>query len=193
MKKGDKHNLLRAVQFIKKDSHYRKYWKFKCNCGNTKDIRIDSVVKGITKSCGCYNKSSHEKHGKYNTPIYRTWRSMKDRCLNKNHFAYKDYGGRGIKVCIKWLKFENFYKDMGERPHNKSLDRIDNNKGYSKDNCKWSTQKEQSNNKSNNHLITFKGKTQNITQWSEELGINRETLYGRINRRGLTPQEAFKN
>jgi len=192
MKKGDKYNFLKAVEFIKKDNCYRKYWKFKCKCGKEKIIRVDSVLKGKVKSCGCYNKERHTKHGKYNSPIYRVWRSMKDRCLNKNHLAYGEYGGRGINICEKWIKFEGFYEDMGDRPTNKSLDRIDNDKGYYKENCKWSTQKEQSNNKRNNHLITFKGKTQNVTQWSEELGINRETLYGRINRRKLTPEQAFQ-
>ena len=117
---------------------------------------------------------------------------MKNRCLNSRHHAFADYGGRGITVCEKWLNFEGFLEDMGVRPAGRSLDRIDNNKGYSKENCKWATQKEQSNNKRNNHRITFMGKTQNITQWAEELGLNRNTLYGQINIRHVPIEIAFK-
>ena len=117
----------------------------------------------------------------YGTRIYKSWAAMKERCLNSNCKSYKNYGGRGIIICFKWLKFEDFYRDMGDRPKGKSLDRIDNNGNYCKENCKWSTRKEQQNNMRRNHLITFNSKNQTMSQWSEELGIKYGVLKSRIN------------
>lgn len=114
------------------------------------------------------------------TKIFRIWAEMKSRCLNKNRKDYKNYGNRGIKICDEWMKFENFYEDMGNYPKGKSIDRIDNNKGYCKKNCKWSTRIEQNNNKRTNHLLTYQGKTMNITQWSKYLNISRGVLNARI-------------
>ena len=192
MKTGDRYGKLLAIEKVKCDSKYRKYWLFQCDCGNKKEIRIDGVKSGKTRSCGCGNIVFHKKHGYYGTRTYQSWIQMKNRCLNPRHISFENYGGRGINVCSKWLDFEGFLEDMGDRPKGRSLDRIDNNKGYSKENCKWSTQKEQSNNKRNNHQITFQGKTQNITQWADELGLNRNTLYGQINRRHVPIEIAFK-
>ena len=104
---------------------------------------------------------------------------MIDRTGNPNHEAYDHYGGRGIKVCERWLDFANFFSDMGERPEGTSIDRIDNDLGYFKENCKWSTQLEQNHNKSSNVLLTHNGKTQDITQWALEIGVNRQTLFSR--------------
>lgn len=120
------------------------------------------------------------KHGMYGTKIYSRWDAMKARCLNKNSKFFKHYGGRGITICKEWLKFENFYKDMGNCPQGKSLDRIDNNGNYYKENCRWATQEEQCNNMRKNHLLTYKNKTQTIAQWSRELGIGYSTIWSRI-------------
>lgn len=127
-------------------------WECKCECGNIAKIRYYSLKRGDTKSCGCLRaeKLKNEKttHGHYNSRTYHSYHSMKARCLNTNHKQYKDYGGRGIVVCKKWLNsFESFLSDMGERPKDKTLDRINNNKNYTKNNCKWSTILEQNNNK----------------------------------------------
>ena len=106
---------------------------------------------------------------------------MIKRCNNKNCPEYKHYGERGISVCKKWLNFENFLEDMGEPSTNKhSIDRIDNDKGYYKENCKWSNQKEQCRNKRNNHLITYKNQTKCISEWAEITGIKRKTIEKRI-------------
>lgn len=107
---------------------------------------------------------------------------MKSRCLNKNKKSYSDYGGRGIKVCDRWMKFENFLEDMGERPAGMSLDRIDNNGNYCKENCRWATNHQQANNKRSNRLVTFHGVTKSASEWADDLGINRATLYDRLYR-----------
>lgn len=187
IKKGDKFGRLTAVRF----SHCNKssYWLFKCSCGNEKVIRLANVKNGSTKSCGCLCKETMSKLGKASvvhnmsgTRTYGSWRSMKRRCLNKNTPKYKYWGGRGITICKEWLEFENFYRDMGERPENKSLDRIDNNKGYYKENCRWANIEQQANNRRNNRFITYKENTLTIRQWEKKLGINRGTLHYRIDR-----------
>lgn len=127
------------------------YSLYRCHCGKTKEIRNHHVNKGISTSCGCYQKSRLKEaaliHGMRFSREYRSWQSMKQRCLNPNHIAYASYGGRGITIHTPWIdSFENFYKDMGDRPEGYSIDRINNNDGYKPDNCKWSTHKEQSNN-----------------------------------------------
>jgi hypothetical protein len=130
------------------------------------------------------------KHGMRGTRVYNSWQAMKKRCLNKNRKNYKYYGGRGIVVCEKWMEFENFYKDMGECPRGKTLDRINNNLGYFKENCCWSTPRQQNNNRRDNHFLVYKGKTQTIAQWSRELDINYKTIYSRI-KRGWNIEKIF--
>ncbi len=122
------------------------------------------------------------KHGMWGTSTYLSWFNMKARCLNKNHDSYKYYGSRGIKVCDRWLKFENFFEDMGVRPQGKSIDRIDNRKGYSLSNCKWSTKSEQMCNTRRNVVLSFNGDVLNIVQWARKIGMNTSTLRRRIGR-----------
>lgn len=120
-------------------------------------------------------------HGMSGNYTYKSWGMMKSRCTNPSYNHYHNYGGRGIKVCDRWLEsFENFLEDMGERPKNHSLDRIDVDGDYCKENCRWSTSKEQNNNRRNNHIIEFNGKSQNITAWAEELNIKVDILSRRI-------------
>ena len=179
IKRGNRYNKLVAVKFHHRDKKSELYWLFKCDCGNEKVILVSSVKRGDTKACGCLNRI----HGMTKTKTHKSWTGMRARCLNKNNSNYKNYGGRGITVCDRWLKgFENFYKDMDECPKGKSLDRIDNDGNYEPKNCRWATPKEQSNNSRFNRFLTCNGKTQNITQWAEELNINYSTLYSRLKR-----------
>lgn len=119
------------------------------------------------------------KHGKWGTPEYHSWDSMKQRCTNRNCAEWKNYGARGIMFCDEWLSFSQFYEDMGPA-NGKSLGRIDNNKGYFPDNCRWETSKQQTRNKRNNVLITHNGKTQTVADWAQEVGIKAQTIYCRI-------------
>lgn len=112
----------------------------------------------------------------YKIKTYYTWSSMKTRCLNSNYSKYHRYGGRGIKICEKWMSFQGFYEDMGDKPDGLSLDRIDNNGDYCKENCKWSSNREQTNNTSRNIFIKYNGYNLSLRNWAEKLGIKRSTL-----------------
>lgn len=123
------------------------------------------------------------KHGQYGTPEYTAWMHMKARCTNENHKQFPEYGGRGITVCEEWSDFDAFLKDMGTRPSPlHSIDRRNNSLGYSKENCRWATRKEQNRNHRGNHLLTFQGKTQCISAWSEELGMPDSVIRIRVER-----------
>lgn len=184
IKRGDKYNFLTAVRFSHRDKRSQLYWLFKCDCGNKKVIVVEDVKKGSIKSCGCMQrellKERHITHGMSKTREYKTWASMKSRCLNKNNPGYKNYGARGITVCKRWMKFENFYADMGDKPRGMSLDRIDNNGNYKPENCRWATRRQQGNNKRNNRLLTYRGKTMTTAQWARKTDIDRITLHKRI-------------
>ena len=180
IKKGDKYNKLTAIRFDHQNKHGKSYWLFKCDCGNTKVIIASNVKCGNTKSCGCLSPNHGIAYNKIYPSEYKIWSSMKQRCSNENNKYYKDYGGRGITVCKSWMKFKNFYKDMGKRPKNKSLDRIDNNGNYEPKNCRWATGKEQNNNRRDNHFLFFNNKSQTIAQWADELCIKSSVLYARL-------------
>lgn len=122
-------------------------------------------------------------HGMRYFQEYKVWTDMKSRCLNKKDTGFRNYGGRGIKVCNRWLKFENFYFDMGEIPSKGyRLDRIDNDSNYSKLNCRWATKSQQERNKRTNRVLSHNGRTMCVTAWAECLGFNPVTLFVRLNR-----------
>jgi len=119
-------------------------------------------------------------HGQSKTPTYRSWCNMKERCHNTKNSEYKNYGSRGITVCKRWLKFENFLEDMGLCPRGLTLDRINNDGNYEPSNCRWTTRKEQSYNRRTNRLITYKGETHCLLTWAKKTGVGWSTLRRRI-------------
>jgi len=147
----------------------RSFYKCICDCGNNCIVARDALVNGRTKSCGCYSREIHSNlrktHGMSNTRIFRIWQHILGRCINHNDDSYFRYGGRGIFVCREWIEsFKNFYDDMGEEYYkmakiygeeNISINRIDNNDGYYKENCEWATKKEQQNNQRGNIIVNI--------------------------------------
>lgn len=179
---------LRVLHEVGKDKsgHYR--WECECECGNRVVVSSYHLRAEKIKSCGCllternieFNKGTKTKHGMRNTKLYAAWSSMKRRCKDINN---PNYGGRGITVCPEWAgSFETFrdwalangYRD------DLTIERKDVNGDYCPENCCWATQKTQANNRRNNTLITYQGKTKTLTQWADELGIPRERVYKRV-------------
>jgi hypothetical protein len=129
-------------------AHRQPLWRCACDCGETVDILGGNLRRGTSRSCGCLKRELQTRHGRYGTPEYHVWDAMLRRCTNPAHPGYVDYGGRGITVCERWRSFENFYADMGPRPSSKhSLDRVNNDAGYEKSNCRWATASQQGFNK----------------------------------------------
>lgn len=184
----NKYNMLTAIGYIGSGK-----WNFKCECGNTKIISTGKVTSGQTQSCGCLAKTNAIKHGAVGTLEYRIWTNMKARCLNPNNHAYIRYGGRGITVCEKWINsFENFLEDMGNCPLGHSIERLNNNEGYYKNNCKWKTSQEQAFNRCSNDLQEYKSKIKPLKQWCDELSINYKKTFARIHTLKWTVEKAFE-
>lgn len=180
-----------ALHHIKRgESHWLCY----CDCGKSTVVTSGNLINKRTKSCGCLNKelimARNVSHGCYGTPTYRSWAGMLTRCTNSKEKGYKDYGGRGIKVCGRWKKFENFFEDMGECPKGLTLERKNNDGNYEKDNCRWATRKEQANNTRSTLMLTVFDKTLNHTEWCNEFNIKKSEVYQRI-RRGWSIEKAL--
>lgn len=159
-----------------------KAYPCRCICGKEGLVNKSNLLSGQSTNCGCKRINSLKKHGKYRSPEYAIWSAMRTRCLSPNHKQWHRYGGRGIKVCERWLKsFANFIQDMGERPSDQyTLERVDNNGNYEPQNCLWVTREQQSNNMARNRLITIDGETHNTTQWAKIVGLNRGTINYRL-------------
>ncbi len=176
------------------DIHHRDakhaYYSCRCECGTVKVVRGGSLTtnKPPTRSCGCLAKEWTIKnktvHGRYRTPENITWMAMIQRCENPKHVGYKYYGARGVVICKRWREsFEAFFEDMGTKPTPKhSLDRKNPNGNYEKDNCRWATNLQQGENMRSNRLLTFNGKTQCVSAWAREVGINNGTVSRRLQR-----------
>jgi hypothetical protein len=176
-KTGSRYGMLVANKYVGSGM-----WECTCDCGDTAVIKSYNLHSGNTKSCGCRKRAvlgeSTTKHGLHKHPLYSTWKGMRNRCNNPNTPRYKDYGGRGIRICERWDKFENFLADMGERPEGCSLDRIDNDGNYEPSNCRWATQSEQN----RNYRIAVKVDGKPIAQVAEETGISYSAMYHRHKR-----------
>ena len=167
--------VLGLSEITKKSS----YWFCKCDCGNIVRVRSSGFKQNKLKSCSCSYAVDWNDDGI--RAAHSAWNAMLQRCTNVKNKHYHDYGGRGITVCDRWLKFKNFIEDMGPRPERGlTFDRIDNNKGYCKENCRWATWTVQANNKRNNHYLTHDGISLTVSQWSKRLGIERQVIQCRI-------------
>lgn len=187
---GQTFNYLKVIEEAGTDNQ-GSLWKCLCKCGNEVIVRGKQLKFGSTKSCGCYKNElirarslTHGHHiGRKMSPEYQAWRHMKSRCYNPNVERYPHYGGRGIKVCDRWVdSFEAFLEDMGLRPtplH--SLERKEVNEDYCPGNCIWATREEQANNKRNSHFIEYKGIRKTIAQMAAHFNISQNLLGSRIN------------
>lgn len=196
---GLKYGRLTVIGFAGQNGRNNGHWYCRCECSKVTMVQGCHLQDGRTTSCGCFHMEKviecntthgHNKKGRV-SPTYCSWGSMLERCQNPKNNRFNDYGARGITVCKRWLKFENFLADMGERPKGKTLDRKKNDLGYFKDNCRWATLTEQNNNTRRNVFLTFEGKTQTITQWAREKGINNGTLRSRIVLQGWSIERAL--
>ncbi len=192
---GKVFGYLTVLSKAKNDSRGEPQWLVVCNCGNTKIVISSSLRSGRTRSCGCstgkFLSEKLKRHGMTGTGTWKSWQLMRNRCFNKKSTQYKWYGGRGITVCDRWLKFENFFADMGEKPPGMTLDRKDTNGNYEPDNCRWATWLEQQNNRRNNRMIEFKGQTKTLAQWCRAYDMPYLTVLQRLNKLGWSVEEAF--
>lgn len=186
---GKRHGLLVAIKPARRKK-WGLYWLCKCDCGKTSEVLAGNFNK--TKSCGCQNHKIKHGFSRRGQPggVHAVWAAMLQRCGNKNNKHFKDYGGRGITVCSRWFSFENFLKDMGDRSSKTTLERKDNQKGYSPDNCKWATRAEQSRNKRTTRLFTWERATKCLSDWARHFGIHERTLHKRL-ASGLSFEEAI--
>lgn len=178
-------------------------WRCLCDCGNEVKVLTECLTAGDTRSCGCLRRELASKsmttHGKSKTRLYRVWAGIKNRCYNPKTTNYKYYGGKGISMCEDWKNnFASFMEwavkngyDESAKSQECTLDRIDNSKGYSPDNCKWANHIEQCNNQSSNRIFTYNEKTMTMSEWAREVGMKYTTLRARI-RKGWSFENAIE-
>ena len=193
---GEKHNYLTIKKFDHFDKCYRLYYLCQCKCGNEKIIRYDHIISGGVQSCGCMIKKNHiKKHGLYcfNGRLAKSWQTMLYRCENKKNTHYKDYGGRGIKVCSEWHNAKNFMNWALENGYkdNLTIDRIDVNGDYCPENCRWITQTEQMKNKRANHYILFCGEKKCLAEWLRQFDKS-DTMFYYWKKKGLSDEQCLE-
>ncbi len=174
-----------VLRYEKPSKWGSRLYRCRCECGREGIIAGAELWKGNSKSCGCVTRFTSEyarTHGQSDTKLYKVWSSMKQRCSNPKDLYYYNYGGRGIKVCNEWQVFELFYEWAMTTGYKvgATLERKDNNKGYSPINCTWIPKPEQSNNTRRCRMITFQGETHNIKEWSQKLGVSYSLIQSRI-------------
>lgn len=178
---GERFGRLVAIEMVGRKGS-RIMWRCKCECGGEKVASGVDLRRGTVNSCGCIKgegiqlRHGHNRRGK-RSRTYNSWHHMRQRCNNPNSHKWDDYGGRGIKVCDRWQdSFDNFLEDMGECPHNCTIDRIDNDGDYTPENCRWATAKTQSRNTRRNVYFTHGGETLHLREWAKRTGISADTL-----------------
>lgn len=187
---GLKFGRLFVLRRVGSNSRGISTWLCSCECGGEKVVDADCLKRGSTASCGCLaleqrkeaaQRKCHDLSRSKKPKERMAWESMLRRCYDPKHPSFNRYSTRGIVVCDSWREsFAAFYADMGDAPKGTTLDRIDNNLGYSKENCRWADMTVQGNNRGNNISITFAGKTMNLSQWARETGIRPNTLHRRL-------------
>jgi hypothetical protein len=199
---GKKFGRLTVVENVGSDKKWQQHWKCTCDCGTEIVVIGGSLTSGNTKSCGCVGREKRLKHGLFSgckkgkkwPPEVRTYYKMRVRCLDPKYPQYKDYGGRGIKVCDRWLGeggLHRFLEDMGNKPSkNHSLDRINNEGNYEPSNCRWATRLVQNRNSRHNVNVEFEGRTMCINAWAEYFGVVKTTFQGWRRKWGI--EEALK-
>ena len=195
---GMKFGKLTVISLDHKDKRGECKWLCRCDCGNEKIVSGNKLRSGNTKSCGCYQKAVRGKfritHGMTDSKLYVIWCNMKSRCGNEKNNMYYRYGGRGIQVYPEWENSFDIFAEWAKATGYKeglSIERINIDEGYSPENCRWITKREQYLNRSDSHLVTAFGKTQTIKEWADETGIKYDTIERRINQYGYTPEEAL--
>lgn len=174
----------------------RVAWVCICDCGNETTPLTNCLLNGRSKSCGCLHKeitgNTHRKHGQYNTRLYRIWSNMRQRCSNPKNDNYHLYGAKGVSVCDEWKDFAVFSKWAMQNGYadNLSVDRIETDKDYCPENCRWATPQEQTDNRKCTRYVSFNGKTQTLKRWSEETGISYKVLLWRVSH-GWTAKKAL--
>ena len=184
----------RVDDYVSPSGGKHKKYKCTCSCGNSKYVLLEHLTSGRTQSCGCLKKSNgHPKHRQIHTRLYRVWGNMINRCSNPNNPAWERYGGRGITVCDSWKDFEIFkaWAESNGYSDTLSIDRIDNNKGYNPENCRWVDDVTQNNNRRNNVVITYNNQSHTISEWSKLLNIPYKVLYARLVSRNWEIERAF--
>lgn len=195
---GQRFGNLVVISRVDNYSSGKTRWLCRCDCGEEKVVLSTNLVRGLTRSCGCFNKSvTSERFTKHQLSahrLYKIWTDMKKRCANPSCKSFANYGGRGIKVCDEWKNhFQLFYtwSLCNGYSDNLSLDRIDVNGDYNPDNCRWADKLIQANNCRTNHYLTFKGKTQSIAEWARELGVSDSVIRQRLSKLGWSVEKTL--
>ena len=189
---GQQFEKLTVVKQVESTKTGRAMWLCKCTCGNTTVVRGVNLISGNTTSCGCNKKLGVVTHGKSDTILYHKWQGMKTRCTNTNSNRYQYYGGKGICYDPRWETFESFYEDMHEGYEiGSTLDRIDHNKGYSKENCRWVDYTVQNNNKADNVHLLYNGIKYTVQEVANVFGISTYSVYNR-KRRGWSDKKIIE-
>lgn len=184
---GDKYGKLTVTSYIRDEAGKGRVYLCTCDCGKTIESYASVLRSGNTTSCGC----NRITHGHSKDALHVIWRMILNRCNNPKSDKYKDYGGRGITVDPSWLSFEQFKADMGERPEGFTVERKDNDAGYSKENCVWADAKTQARNRRSTKLIEFNGQSKVLKDWAAAYGVNYSTAKGRY-ARGLPFEKVLK-
>lgn len=183
---GQRFGLLSVLAFVEhRDKH--SFWRCRCDCGKTTTIRSNSLRRGLSTSCGCrrtaHARAAKTTHGLTGAAEYRVWLHMKERCLNRNDKSFQRYGGRGIRVCERWLSFDAFFADMGRRPSPRhSIDRVDNDGNYEAGNCRWATQEVQQRNRRDTIRVTVGEEALSLADACASLGAPYHRVRGRMHR-----------